>query len=67
MTAPELDTVVVTAVWLQKTPAELGHRLRVLVEIDGVWRCVLTETADDGPISHCVHAAGMVHAPQVTP
>jgi hypothetical protein len=57
--------VPVTGVWLQKATAHNGGQLRVLVEIDGQWREVITEVADDGPISHIVEPSGMMAAPVV--
>jgi hypothetical protein len=52
--------VPVTGVWLRKTTSGL---LEVLVETDGVWRLVVEEICDDGPISHIVEPAGILGAP----
>lgn len=50
-------------VWLQKSTGHNGNEIRVLAEVDGVWRVVITEVADDGPISHIVEPAGIERAP----
>lgn len=54
-----MDSVQVTGVWLQKATAHNGNRLRVLVEFDGAWHEAISETADDGPISHIVEPGGL--------
>lgn len=57
--------VPVTGVWLQKATAHNGNVLRVLVEVEGQWREVIAEVADDGPISHIAEPAGIMQAPVV--
>lgn len=57
--------VQITGVWLQKSTAHNGNGLRVLVEVGGEWREVITEIADDGPISHIVEPTGITRAPVV--
>lgn len=62
----ELDTtgrMNVTGIWLQKDTEHNGNGLRVLAEVDGQWRQVITETSDDGPISHIVEPAGIMCSP----
>lgn len=64
MTTP--PTVEIRGVWLIKDTAHLGNRLRVAVELaDGTTREVITERADDGPISHYVHPSGILAAPEL--
>lgn len=53
----------ITGIWLQKATEHNGNALTVLAEVDGVWRVVITEVADDGPISHIVEPAGIERAP----
>lgn len=57
------DPAPVTGVWLRKASAYNGGRLEVLVEVGGVWRRVIDDRADDGPISHIVEPAGIRKAP----
>lgn len=59
--------VQVTGVWLQKDTAYNGGELRVLVEVGGQWRQVITDIADDGPISYIVEPAGITSASVVNP
>jgi hypothetical protein len=56
--------VNITGIWLQKDTEYNGSGLRVLAEVDGEWRTVITETADDGPISHIVEPAGIERSPK---
>lgn len=56
-------TVPVSGVWLRKTAGRDGA-VTVAVEVDGEWRAVITETVDDGPVSHIVEAAGILAAPK---
>ncbi|MFE7868832.1 hypothetical protein ACFUYE_00570 [Micromonospora humida] len=59
-----MKTIEIKGVWLIKSTAGTGNRLEVLVEtIDGQHHVAITETADDGPISHYVHPAGIAAAP----
>lgn len=60
---PPRDPVAVTGIWLQKNAGPNGA-LTVLAEVHGEWRVVITETADDGPISHIVEPAGIVRSPR---
>lgn len=55
--------VNVTGIWLQKDTEHNGNGLRVLAEVNGEWRTVIIETADDGPISHIVEPAGIERSP----
>ncbi len=54
---------MVTGVWLRKATAHNGGQIEVLVELDGKWRKVIVDRADDGPISHIVETAGILRAP----
>lgn len=57
-------TIEIRGVWLVKTPAHLGNEITVLVETaDGQHHEAITEVADDGPISHYTHPAGILAAP----
>lgn len=57
-------TIEILGVQLLKDSAHLGNAIRVLVELaDGTYREVITDRADDGPISHYVHPAGILAAP----
>ncbi|MFY1595470.1 hypothetical protein [Micromonospora sp. WMMD737] len=59
-----MDTIEIKGVWLIKDTAHNGNRLEVLVELtDGTLRTAITDTADDGPISHYVHPTGILNAP----
>lgn len=61
------DSVVVNGVWLRisKTDAHEPYNVvSVLVEVDGVWREVITETACDGPVSHISEPAGIRQSPE---
>lgn len=57
------NAIPITGIWLQKATAHNGNTLTVLAEVDGVWRKVITEVADDGPISHIVEPAGIEQSP----
>jgi hypothetical protein len=60
-----VKTVEIRGVWLIKATAHNGNRLQVVVELaDGTTRLAIAEIADDGPISHYVHPAGIVAAPE---
>lgn len=50
----------VSGVWLRKTTS---GQLTVLAEVDGVWRAIIDERCDDGPISHIVEPDGILTAP----
>lgn len=56
------SSVPVSAVWLRKATEHNGNRLEILVEVDGVWRKIIDDTADDGPISHIVESSGIRRA-----
>ena len=57
-------TIEVRGVWLIKDTEHNGNRIEVLVEMaDGKHHVAITEVADDGPISHYVHPAGILRAP----
>lgn len=59
-----MRTIEIKGVWLIKSTANNGNGLEVLIELpDGTHRVAISETADDGPISHYVHPAGILHAP----
>jgi AICAR transformylase/IMP cyclohydrolase PurH len=59
-----VKTIEIRGVWLLKATAHNGNRLEVVVELaDGSQRLAIAEVADDGPISHYVHPAGIVNAP----
>ncbi|WBB94209.1 hypothetical protein [Verrucosispora sp. WMMC514] len=59
-----MKTIEIKGVWLVKDTAHNGNGLEVLVELpDGTLRTAITDTADDGPISHYVHPAGILNAP----
>lgn len=54
------DTAIrVTGVWLQKDFSHLDNQIRVLVEVDGVWRLLGEWTNDDSCISHIVELSGI--------
>lgn len=56
-----MKTIEIKGVWLIKATAHNGNRLRVLVELaDGTTHVAIDEIADDGPISHYVHPAGIL-------
>jgi hypothetical protein len=56
-----VKTIEIQGVWLIKKPAHLGNDIEVLVQLaDGTCRAAITEVADDGPISHYVHPAGIL-------
>lgn len=57
------EPVLVTGVWLRKATAHNGGRLEVLAEVDGVWRLVIDDVADDGPISHIAEPSRIRTAP----
>jgi hypothetical protein len=58
------ETIEIRGVWLIKEPEHLGNGIQVLVETaDGKHHIAIEETADDGPISHYVHPAGIEKAP----
>lgn len=57
------DSVRISGVWLVKTPAHLGNKIEVLVEVDGTWRRAISEISDEGPISHIAEPAGLRTAP----
>jgi len=59
------ESVPITGVWLLKATKNTGSGLRVLVQVEGQWREVITEVADEGPISHTVHPAGILDSPIV--
>lgn len=60
-----MKTVEIRGVWLIKDTAHNGNGLRVLVELpDGFMAEVISEVADDGPISHYVHPSGILNAPE---
>lgn len=62
MSAPK--TIEIRGVWLIKEHAHLGNHLQVLVELaDGTHHIAIEENADDGPISHYVHPAGILRSP----
>lgn len=59
-----MTTIEIRGVWLLKGTAHLGNKLTVLVQLaDGTYREAIAEVADDGPISHYVHPAGILAAP----
>lgn len=59
-----MKTIEIRGVWLLKATAHNGNRLQVVVELaDGSKHLAISEVADDGPISHYVHPAGIVAAP----
>ncbi|MEU4590059.1 hypothetical protein [Micromonospora aurantiaca (nom. illeg.)] len=59
-----MKTIEIKGVWLTKDTAHNGNRLEVLVETaDGKHHIAITDTADDGPISHYVHPSGIASAP----
>ncbi|MCX5066635.1 hypothetical protein OOJ91_12175 [Micromonospora lupini] len=59
-----MKTIEIKGVWLIKATEHNGNGLQVLVELtDGTVRTVISEVADDGPISHYVHPAGILNAP----
>lgn len=57
--------LAIEGVWLLKESGPNG-KLRVLVEVEGDLHEAITEVADDGPISHYVHPAGILEASVVT-
>jgi hypothetical protein len=59
-----VKVVQVTGIWLQKDTEHNGNGIRVLAEVDGEWRVIITETSDDGPISHIVEPAGIQRSPK---
>lgn len=62
-----MKTIEIKSVWLIKRPNHLGNGLQVLVQLaDGTYHEAIADVADDGPISHCVHPAGIVRGPVVT-
>ena len=62
-----MKTIEIKGVWLIKQPNNLGDGLQVLVQLaDGTYHEAIAETADDGPISHYVHPAGIAAGPVVT-
>jgi hypothetical protein len=64
--APYHKTAAIRGVWLTKSFAHLGNQLQVLVEdAHGQYRLIIDERADDGPISHYVHPAGIAAAPTI--
>ncbi|WP_146605828.1 hypothetical protein [Micromonospora craterilacus] len=59
-----MTTTPIKGVWLIKDTAHNGNQIEVLVELpDGTLRTAISETADDGPISHYVHPSGILRAP----
>lgn len=59
-----METIEIKGVWLIKSAAHNGNGIQVIVELpDGTLHAVIEEPADDGPISHYVHPAGILHAP----
>lgn len=59
-----MKTIEIRGVWLIKATAHNGNRLQVVVELaDGTQHVAIAEVADDGPISHYVHPAGIIRAP----
>lgn len=61
-----MRAIEIRGVWLIKATAHNGGRLQVVVEMaDGRKHVAIEETADDGPISHYVHAAGIEAAPEL--
>lgn len=62
-----MKTIEIKGIWLIKATAHNGNRIEVLVELpDGTYRAAITEVADDGPISHYSHPAGILAAPART-
>lgn len=58
------EPLKIKGVWLLKQHEHLGNRLQVIVELpDSAKKVAIDEIADDGPISHCVHPAGITSAP----
>lgn len=61
-----MNTIEIRGVWLLKATAHNGNRIQVVVETaDGKQHIAIEETADDGPISHYVHPAGIESAPEL--
>ncbi|MFI6266143.1 hypothetical protein [Micromonospora sp. NPDC051006] len=59
-----MKTIEIKGVWLTKSTAHNGNGIEVLVELaDGTHHVAISETADDGPISHYVHPSGILKAP----
>jgi hypothetical protein len=59
-----MQTVEIRGVWLIKQTEHNGNGIEVLVELsDGTHRVAISEVADDGPISHYSHPAGIRAAP----
>lgn len=57
-------TIDIRGVWLIKEHAHLGNHIQVLVQLaDGTHHIAIEDVADDGPISHYVHPAGILNSP----
>lgn len=62
------EPVPISGVWLivdRDSIDDVFDRVHVLVEVDGEWREIYDERILNGPVSHCVHPAGIRKAPIV--
>lgn len=58
---PAQTTIPITAVWLRRE----GDTIKVLVEIDSIWRLAITEYVDC-PFSHIAEGNGVGNWPSET-